>query len=298
MTASTPGALELVLGAKRRSLGDDTVDRILPAVQRRHVGPYIFLDHIGPGDRSVQVAAHPHIGLATLTYLLSGELVHRDSLGNTRTIHPGEVNWMTAGRGIAHSERTSERFTAGGGVLHGLQMWVGLTEAYEEVEPSFEHLGGPDLPTVAFDHAVARVIAGTAYGERSPLRVYTPQFCVDLRLTAGARVPLPAEHEERAAYVVEGRVTAGGAAHEARHLLVFAPGGEPVLTADEDCTVLLLGGASIAGPHMWWNFVSSRKERIEQAKRDWAEGRFVLPPDDDREFIPLPSGAPRPEPMS
>lgn len=298
MTTHAPGTLELVLGAKRRSVGDDAVDRVLPAVQRRHVGPYIFLDHFGPSSHPLNVAAHPHIGLATLTYLLSGEIVHRDSLGNTLSIHPGEVNWMTSGRGIAHSERVPPSFTAGGGVIHGLQMWVGLTEQFEEVEPSFEHLGGPDLPTVAFDHAVARVIAGTAYGQHSPLRVHTPQLCVDLRLTAGARVPLPGEHEERAVYVVEGRVTAGGATHEARHLLVFTPGGEPVLAADEDCTLLLIGGAPIAGPHMWWNFVSSRKDRIEQAKRDWAEGRFILPPGDDQEFIPLPAGAPRPEPMS
>jgi redox-sensitive bicupin YhaK (pirin superfamily) len=293
------GPLDLVLSARRRSLGADTVDRVLPAPQRRHVGPYIFLDHIGPTHHPIAVAAHPHIGLSTLTYLLAGELVHRDSLGTVRTIHPGAVNWMTAGRGISHSERVPPGFTADGGTVHGLQLWVGLTEPFEEVEPAFQHVDGPDLPTVALDGAVGRIIAGTAYGQHSPLHVYSPQFCVDMRVTRGARVALPAEHDERAAYVVEGRVTVDGTSYEARKLLVFAPGGPAEVVADEDSTLLLLGGAPIAGPHMWWNFVSSRRERIEQAKRDWAEGRFALPPDDADEVIPLPDdGVPRPEPMS
>lgn len=292
--------IEAVLTAKQRRIGAHVVDRVLPAIQRRHVGPYIFLDHLGPTAQtpgeSFGVAAHPHIGLSTLTYLLAGELLHRDSLGTTQTITPGAVNWMTSGRGISHSERVPAEFT---GVMHTLQLWVGLTEEFEEVEPSFQHVDGPDLPVISLPGAVGRLIAGHAYGQRSPLHVYSPQFCVDMRLARGARVPLPDDHAERAAYIVEGELRVDGTVHAARHMLVFASGGAPELEAVEDTTVLLLGGAPIRGPHMWWNFVSSRKERIEQAKRDWAEGRFTLPPGDDEEVIPLPEErAPRPEPMS
>lgn len=288
--------IDLVLAARPRAIGPFTVDRVLPAPQRRHVGPYIFLDHLGPEPPGpgFGVAAHPHIGLATLTYLYEGELVHHDSLGNTLPIRPGEVNWMTAGRGISHSERPSP----GGGGLHSLQLWVGLTAEYEEVEPDFQHLGRDELPVVAAGEAAARLIAGTAYGATSPLRIYSEQFCVDLRLARGASAPLPAGHAERAAYVVAGSVRVDGVVHPARRLLVFAPGGAPTLTAESDAVVLLLGGAPISPPRMWWNFVSTRQDRIEQAKRDWAEGRIPLPPDDDSEFIPLPPAPKTPEPMS
>jgi len=300
VSTTDTNTVELVLTAKQRHIGEHTVDRVLPAIQRRHIGPYIFLDHLGPREQrpgdAFGVAAHPHIGLSTLTYLFAGELVHHDSLGTTQTIHPGAVNWMTAGRGIAHSERVPPEFT---GVMHSLQLWVGLTEQFEETEPSFQHVDGPDLPVVSLPGAVGRLLAGAAYGQQSPLHVYSPQFCVDMRLARGARIPLPDDHAERAAYIVEGRLQVDGVAYEPRHMLVFASGGAPHIEALEDTTVLLLGGAPIDGPHMWWNFVSSRKDRIEQAKRDWAEGRFILPPDDDQEFIPLPEErAPRPEPMS
>jgi redox-sensitive bicupin YhaK (pirin superfamily) len=295
--------LDRVLTAHARSIGAHTVDRVLPQISRRHVGPYIFLDHLGPvvqapGD-AFAVAAHPHIGLSTLTYLLAGELVHRDSLGTVQSIHPGEVNWMTSGRGITHTERVPPHFAAAGGLMHFLQLWVGLTAEHEDCEPEFQHIAGPDLPVVDLDHAVGRLIAGTAYGLTSPLRVHSPQFCVHLQLAAGARVPLPQDHEERAAYIVDGRLAVDGADHGPRNLLVFLPGGEPVIEAAADSVVLLLGGAKIPAPHMWWNFVSTRKDRIEQAKQDWAAGRFLLPPGDDQEVIPLPEDrAPRPEPMS
>lgn len=295
--------IERILAAKRRSIGAAEVDRILPAIGCRHVGPYIFLDHAGPHAQSPEnrfdVAAHPHIGLSTLTYLLEGEIVHHDSLGTRQTIRPGEVNWMTAGRGISHSERVDPDFVARGGRVHALQLWVGLTAEFEEVEPDFQHLGRDELPVLAEPGATGRLIAGAAHGATSPLRTFSPQFAIEVQLAAGASFPLPTEHEERCAYVIEGRIRVGGDVGEARHMLVFTPGGAPAITADTDSRVLLLGGAPIAGPHMWWNFVSSRKERIEQAKRDWAEGRIPLPPDDADEFIPLPPDpAPRPEPMS
>lgn len=292
----------LVLTAKQRRIGAHTVDRVLPAIQRRHVGPYIFLDHLGPREQppgdAFGVAAHPHIGLSTLTYLFEGQFIHHDSLGNTQPIFPGEVNWMTAGRGITHSERVPPDYR---GVLHSLQLWVGLTAEHEDTEPTFQHLAGPDLPVVNFDGAVGRLLAGHAYGQQSPLRAYSPQFCVDLRLAHGARVPLPDDHEERAVYIVEGSLLVDGAVHDARRMLVFPAGDAPQLEARTNATLLLLGGAKIPAPHMWWNFVSTRKDRIEQARRDWAAGRvFKLPPDDDQEFIPLPDDLPppRPEPMS
>ena len=295
----TSNSIDLVLTARQRHLGPHTVDRVLPQAARRHVGPYIFVDHLGPREQTpghaFGVAAHPHIGLSTLTYLFAGEMVHHDSLGNTQTIHPGEVNWMTSGRGIAHSERVPPDYH---GTMHSLQLWVGLTEQHEETEPSFQHVSGPDLPVVSFPGAVGRLLAGHAYGQQSPVHTYSPQFCVDMRLAHGARIPMPHDHAERAAYIVEGRMLVDGVAHDARHMLVFTAGGAPEIEALADSTLLLLGGAPIPGPHMWWNFVSSSQARIEQAKRDWAAGRFVLPPDDDKEFIPLPPEPARPEPMS
>ncbi len=274
-------SVELVLGAHHKELGGFGVDRVLPALARRHIGPYVLLDHSTPSRAPVAVAAHPHIGLSTITWLFDGEIVHRDGLANTQVIRPGEVNWMTAGRGIVHSERSAPGFS---GEHHAIQLWVGLTAAHEETAPDFQHVPRAALPVVEDGGATARVIAGGAYGVQSPLRTFTPQFYVELRLPRGARFPLPREHAERAAYIVDGRVSG----HDARHMLVFAPGGEPVIEADTDAVVMLLGGAPIATPRMWWNFVSTRPERIEQAKLDWSEGRFALPPDDDGELGPLP----------
>jgi redox-sensitive bicupin YhaK (pirin superfamily) len=287
--------IDVVLEPRHRELGMFATERVLPGLRVRRVGPYVLLDHSGPEaqtrEHRLAIPAHPHIGLSTLTYLFAGEIVHRDSLGSTQVIRPGEVNWMTAGRGIVHSERVAAEFATSGGLLHALQLWVGLTEAHEETAPDFQHLGATEVPRVEDEGAIARLVAGSAYGLTSPLRTFTPQFYVDLRLAAGARFALPAEHEERAAYVVDGRVRGEGAegSFAARHLVVFGRGGEaPVVVAESPATVMLLGGAPIPAPHMWWNVVSSRAERIEEAKRDWREGRFVLPPDDADEIVPLP----------
>jgi redox-sensitive bicupin YhaK (pirin superfamily) len=295
--------IELVLDARHRSLGGGLeVDRVLPA-KRRTLGPFVLLDHAGPVEhppgRAFGVLPHPHIGIATLTYVFAGEMIHRDSLGNTTPIRPGEVNLMTAGRGIVHSERPPPEVVATGGPMHMLQLWVGLTAAHEEVEPSFQHLDRADLPVIRRPGVEGRLIGGAAYGLSSPLRTYTPQFYLDLQLEAGASLALPAGHEERGAYVITGAIQAAGGDVGERHLAFFAAGGEPTIRAAAPSHVMLLGGAAITPPRMWWNFVSTRPDRIEQAKRDWAEGRFLLPPDDKDEWIPLPSEpAPRPEPMS
>jgi redox-sensitive bicupin YhaK (pirin superfamily) len=295
--------IELILDARHKKLGGGfEVDRLLPS-KRRTLGPFVLLDHAGPSEHApgegFGILPHPHIGICTLSYLFAGEMIHRDSLGNTTPIRPGEVNLMTAGRGIVHSERASPEFVAKGGTLHALQLWVGLTSAHEEVAPSFQHLGQDELPLITKPGAVARLIGGSAYGLTSPLRTLTPQFYVDLRLDAGASFPVPQGYEERGAYVVTGRIESDGRDIGERHLAFFTPNGDPSIRASEPSRVMLLGGAPIAPPHMWWNFVSTRLERIEQAKRDWAEGRFVLPPDDKDEWIPLPGEpAPHPEPMS
>jgi redox-sensitive bicupin YhaK (pirin superfamily) len=287
--------LDLVIEARRKDLGGGLeVGRVLPFARRRMVGPFIFLDHMGPADfapgQGVAVRPHPHIGLATVTYLFTGEIMHRDSLGSTQPIRPGEVNWMTAGRGIVHSERTEPNLLANGTSLHGLQTWVALPTEHEETAPTFAHYGATLLPT--FDEAGARgtVIAGQVYGLKSPIATFSPLFYVELKLAPGARFALPDGEDERAAYVIEGSVSAEGATHGAGHLLVFGP-GEAVIATDTGAHVMLLGGAAVGPRHIWWNFVSSSSPRIEQARADWAAGRMRLPPDDDKEFIPAPTDA-------
>jgi redox-sensitive bicupin YhaK (pirin superfamily) len=274
-----------LIPSRRESIGTFSVRRSLPTARRRMVGPFTFLDHMGPAAQGLDVAPHPHIGIATLTYLFEGEVVHHDSLGSTQPIRPGEANWMTAGRGIAHSERTGKP-----GPLHGIQAWLALPAEDEEVLPSFHHY--EDLPTFDDDGVAGRLISGTAFGLVSPSRAFSPHFYVDVRLRAGASIDLPREHEERAAYIVSGSVSSYGEGN----LLV----GADSLTADTDATVMLLGGTPVGKRFMWWNFVSSRKERIEQAKADWAAGRIPLPPDDADESIPLPPDLrpQKPEPMS
>ncbi len=257
------------------------------------VGPFIFFDHIGPVEfaaglpRSVDVRPHPHIGLATLTYLFAGEIVHRDSVGSSQPIVPGEVNWMTAGRGITHSERF-EAARRHGGPLHGIQSWVALPDEAEEADPDFAHLGVDDLPRLEDRGVQVRLAAGTAYGLVSPVRTYSPLFYAHARLDDGARVPLPDGHAERAAYVAEGAVELEGVRHETGHMLVFRPGAAASLRAVGAASVMLLGGESVGPRFIEWNFVSSSKERIEQAKADWRAGRMRLPAGDDAEFIPLP----------
>ncbi len=258
------------------------------------VGPFVFLDQMGPATfppgHGMDVRPHPHINLATVTYLYAGEILHRDTLGSAQTIRPGDVNWMSAGRGIAHSERTAPDVRAAGSDVSGLQAWVALPAAEEESAPSFAHHPKPTLPLIETPGAEVRVIAGALYGARAPVRVLSDLFYADARLDAGALLPLDAEHEERALYLVEGEIDIAGDRFAPGRLLVFRPGDRNTIRALQPSRFMLLGGAALDGPrHMWWNFVSSRKERIEQAKDDWKAGRFGAVPGDEREFIPLPS---------
>ena len=285
--------IDLVIEARRKDLGGGLeVGRVLPFARRRMVGPFIFLDHMGPADfmpgQGIAVRPHPHIGLATVTYLFTGEIMHRDSLGSTQPIRPGEVNWMTAGRGIVHSERTEPQFLTRGSKMHGLQTWVALPTEHEETAPAFAHYGASVLPT--FEQAGTRgtVIAGDVYGLKSPIQTLSPLFYVELILAPGVRFALPDDQEERAAYVISGTVTSNGAVYGAGHLLVFGLGEAVLAAAESPAHVMLLGGAAVGPRHIWWNFVASSTERLEQARADWAAGRMKLPPDDDKEFIPAP----------
>ena len=291
--------IEVIIAAREENIGAFSVRRSLPSVRRRMVGPFTFLDHMGPiSGVPMNVLPHPHIGIATLTYLFEGEVVHRDSLGNTQPIRPREVNWMVSGRGIAHSERTAAPEATS---MHGIQAWVALPEENEETEPGFTHLGTAELPLLSESGVEARLLSGAAYGAVSPAPSFSPHFYVAARMARGARMALPREHAERAVYVASGAVSFGGQSYGAANLIVANAGGEPTLTADEESEVLLLGGEPLGHRFMWWNFVSSRKERIEEAKADWLAGRIPLPPDDDREFVPLPPDRrkkPQPEPMS
>lgn len=294
-SAPCPGTPQLaaVIDARARDLGGFTVGRVLPSSARKLIGPFIFFDHMGPADfppgRGIDVRPHPHIGLATVTYLFEGEIVHRDSLGSHQAIRPGDVNWMTAGRGIAHSERTSAELRQTGSRLDGLQLWVALPRSHEETGPEFHHHPGRDLPAFAVAGARVRLLAGSAYGETSPVRTFSPLFYLDAAMPGDSELPLPDDHEERAAYVVSGTVLCGNERAERGRMLVFRPGAPATLRATSDSRVALIGGAPIDGErHIFWNFVSSSQARIEQAKRDWREGRFDKVPGDEQEFIPLP----------
>jgi hypothetical protein len=294
-TAPCPGTAQLatVIDARARDLGGFTVGRVLPSTARKLVGPFIFFDHMGPAafppGRGIDVRPHPHIGLATVTYLFAGEIVHRDSLGSHQPIRPGDVNWMTAGRGITHSERTGLELRQAGSRLDGLQLWVALPRRHEETEPQFHHHPARDLPAVAVLGTQVRVLAGEAYGAASPVKTFSPLFYVDAQIPAGGELPLPDGYEERAAYVVSGTVECGDEQAERGRMLVFTPGVSVALRAVSDARVALIGGAPIDGErHIFWNFVSSSQARIEQAKRDWQEGRFPKVPGDEQEFIPLP----------
>jgi redox-sensitive bicupin YhaK (pirin superfamily) len=299
--AEVPPSLETVIVTRLRDLVDGfKVRRVLPAPRRRMVGPFIFLDQMGPevlsAGRGLDVAPHPHIGLATVTYLFDGELMHRDSLGTIQMITPGEVNWMTAGSGIAHSERTPPEKRLTGSSLFGIQSWVALPEQFEETEPGFAHHGSDELPLVEGEGKRVRLIAGSLYGASSPVQTLSEMFYADVELTQGARLFVPADHEERAAYVVEGGVELlkDGGKFGAGQLLVFKPGAEITLAAHETShtRLILLGGEPMDGQrHIWWNFVSSSSERIEQAKSDWKAGRFAPVPQ-ETEFIPLPESGP------
>jgi redox-sensitive bicupin YhaK (pirin superfamily) len=288
---------EMVIVPRTRDLGDGfEVRRVLPSAQRRTIGPFVFFDQMGPTvlrpGTGLDVRPHPHIGLATVTYLFDGEILHRDSLGTVQPIRPGAVNWMTAGRGIVHSERTPLELRAGGTSLFGIQTWVGLPKDREEVEPSFVHHPASELPVLDDEGKRIRVIAGDLHGARSPLAVFSDTLYADAALDAGARLEVPAGYKERAIYIAEGRIEVAGNIFEAGRMLVLAAGVVVRVSAIGPARLVLLGGEPLDGPrHVWWNFVSSSKERIEQAKGDWSEGRFAMVPG-DTEFIPLPEEPP------
>ena len=281
-----------IIEGRARDLGGFTVARLLPSPARRRVGPVVFLDHMGPAQfppgEGIDVRPHPHIGLATVTYLFDGEIVHRDSLGVVQPIEPGAINWMTAGRGIVHSERTGAATRQAGSLLHGVQLWVALPLAHEEAEPDFRHHPADSLPEIDVGGARVRVLVGDAYGASSPVRTMSPFLYAEAWLPARRELRLPDEPEERAMFVVAGSISCGDVRVEAPRMAVFEPGSKPVLRANSDARLMLVGGAPLDGDrHLWWNFVSSSRERIERAKRDWAEGRFAPVPG-ETEFIPLP----------
>ena len=285
--------IELVIDQRRRDLGGFEVGRVLPFAQHRMVGPFVFFDHMGPVDfprgisRKVDVRPHPHIGLSTVTYLFDGEIMHRDSVGSEQPIRPGEVNWMTAGRGITHSERF-EKARAEGGAMHGIQSWVGLPVEVEETDPAFAHHDARDLPLLQDGVSRTRLIAGEAFGVRANVKTHSPMFYAHVELGAGAKTALPDSYPERAAYVASGSVEADGRTFHVGQMLVFAANATAVVNAETNATLMLLGGEPIGPRFIEWNFVSSSKDRIEQAKADWRAGRMKLPDLDNAEFIPFP----------
>ncbi|MEM8740691.1 MAG: pirin family protein [Pseudomonadota bacterium] len=299
-TGSEIDAIETLIIPRARDIGAFEVRRALPSPKRQMVGPFIFFDQMGPAefltDQGMDVRPHPHIGLGTVTYLFEGAIFHRDSLGTAASIEPGAVNWMVAGHGITHSERTAEEERPKPGrSLFGIQTWVALPEAEEDRAASFHHHGREALPFLEGEGKEVRLIMGTGWGERAPVSTFSEMFYADVALAAGAGIPLPDEHEDRGAYVVSGSVSLGGQSYAAGQMMVFRPGDALSLHAGEQgARLILLGGETLSGPrYIWWNFVASSKERIEAAKEawregDWEHGRFQLPPDDKAEFIPLP----------
>jgi redox-sensitive bicupin YhaK (pirin superfamily) len=286
-------AIANVIAPRTVDLGDFAVRRALPSARTRMVGPFIFFDHFGPAEfragAGLDVRPHPHIGLSTVTYLFDGEIMHRDSLGTAMAIRPGEVNWMTAGRGIVHSERTGPEKRVTGSPIHGLQMWVALPADKEEIEPGFAHHETREFPVVTDAGKMVRVVVGSLYGANSPVPTVHETIFGDVQLKTGATIPLDAGHEERAIYILDGEIEIAGDRFAAGQLLVFKPGDIVSLKAARDSHFVIVGGAPMDGPrHIWWNFVSSRKERIEQAKAEWKAGHFQKVPGDEIEFIPLP----------
>lgn len=296
-------AIDTLIIPRARDLGGFAVRRALPAPKRQMVGPFIFFDHVGPaeflsGDGGVDVRPHPHIGIATVTYLYKGEFMHRDSTGASQMIYPGEVNWMIAGHGVTHSERTSEETRKNPHSLHGVQTWVVLPDDAEETAAAFEHHKEQALPYFEDEGKQVRLILGSAYGEQAPVKTFSEMFYLDAVLQPGASIPLPDNHEDRGAYVIEGSVEVAGDVFEEGRMMVFRPGDHVSLKAGaKGARLMLLGGETMKGSHyIWWNFVASSKEKIEAAKEawregDWQDGRFQLPIDDTGEFIPLPDNA-------
>jgi redox-sensitive bicupin YhaK (pirin superfamily) len=289
----TARVLEMVLRGQARDVDGFTVSRLLPSLARKHVGPFTFFDHLGPSQlpagRGLDVRPHPHIGLATVTYVIEGEIIHRDSLGFEQAIRPGAVNWMTSGRGITHSERTSSELRTTGSALHVVQLWVALPTAHEEMEPEFHHYPADSLPELELGSVKLRLLAGSAYGHTSPVRIFSPLFYAEAELASGATLRLPEEHEQRGIYVLSGSLDCDGETIGERALAIFKPGGAPSVRAETPARILLLGGAPPDGPrYIEWNFVSSSRERIELAKQQWQAGEFPKVPGDEIELIPLP----------
>ena len=291
--------IDTLIVPRARDIGQFEVRRALPTAKRQMVGPFIFFDQMGPVEfltgQGIDVRPHPHIGLATVTYLFDGKLYHRDSLGTSMEIEPGAVNRMIAGKGITHSERSGEAERAKtGNNLYGIQTWVALPDEAEETDPGFEHAPASALPVIEGEGKTVRLILGHAYGERAPVKTFSEMFYGDAFLSAGAALPLPYDHEDRAIYVIEGEVEIAGERFAAGRMMVFRPGDAITVRAVTDARLMILGGETLGGPrHIWWNFVASSKEKIEAAKQawkegDWEHGRFQLPPDDNAEFIPLP----------
>jgi len=285
--------IDLIIPQRTRNLGSFEVGRVLPFAKRRMIGPYIFFDRMGPKDLApglppeADVLPHPHIGLSTITYLFDGEIMHRDSVGSEQAVRLGEVNWMTAGKGITHSERF-EKARLQGGLLDGIQAWVALPEECEEMEPGFWHFGNEALPVFDEDGVAGCLIAGCLAGIQSPVQIESPQFYVHWQLRADARVSLPAEYSERAVYVVSGDVEVAGQRIEVGSMAVLASGKTATITALSDAVVMALGGEPVGPRYIDWNFVSSSRERLEQARADWQAGRMKLPDMDNGEFIPQP----------
>lgn len=293
--------LDIVIAARRASLAPGMdVRRILPFRLRRMVGPFIFMDHAGPVDvqpslsSTMDVLPHPHIGLSTVSYLFGGQVTHRDSLGVEQLIRPGEVNWMTAGSGIAHSERFEDPAALAGGNLEMIQTWVALPEKDEEAAPAFDNYKPEQLPVFTEKGVWMRLIAGDAYGLRNEVKTHSPLFYLHVVLDKGARFGLPSEHSERGLYVAKGSIEVAGSTYTVGQMLVFTKGMDPLIVAREPSTLMLLGGEPLGERYIWWNFVSSRKDRIEQAKADWKAGRILLPPNDNAAFVPLPEDRSRP----
>jgi redox-sensitive bicupin YhaK (pirin superfamily) len=293
MNQNASDPIDLVIRPRLRDIGAFSVRRSLPAVERRLVGPFAFFDHMGPATleptNPLTVRPHPHIGLATVTYLFEGEIMHRDSLGSAQVIRPGDVNWMVAGRGIVHSERGTEAQREKGGRLHGIQLWLALPKELEETDPKFVHYPANSIPSLSLPGVSLRVVLGNAFGATSPVEVLSPMHYVEVCMECNAELVLPDEHEERAAYVVEGSISIGDQTIEAGAMAIFHPGANVKMAAIEVARVMLLGGEKLDGDrHIFWNFVGSSKERIEQAKTEWREGRFPKVPGDEVDFIPLP----------
>jgi redox-sensitive bicupin YhaK (pirin superfamily) len=292
-------AIETIIVPRARDLGSFEVRRALPAPNRQMVGPFIFFDQAGPAEfltgQGVDVRPHPHIGLGTVTYLYRGDFHHKDSLGSDQVIVPGELNWMVAGRGVTHSERTSRQGRSGPSSLFGIQTWVALPKSQEDVAPSFEHHAKDALPEIADDGVAMRLILGHAYGAHAPAKMHSEMFYADAVMAPHARLPMPDDHEDRGLYIVEGSIHVAGQDFEAGRMMVFRPGDKITVQAGEKgARLILLGGATLEGPrYVWWNFVASSKEKIEAAKEEWraqrwGQGQFDLPADDRDEFIPLP----------